>query len=98
MFPAGSTHMSGYGPYHSVYESGRAGDSYRVALASNKTGFSIYVQAMDDKGYLAKQAKDRLGRASIGKACIRFKKPEDLDLKALADVLKRAEKIPMRAR
>jgi hypothetical protein len=93
VFPAGSIHMIGYGPYHYVYESGREGDSYRVALSSNSSGFSIYVQAMDKKGYLAEQAKDRLGKASIGKSCIRFKKVTDLDLSVLADVLKRAETI-----
>jgi hypothetical protein len=80
--------MIGYGPYHYKYASGREGDTARVALASNKTGFSVYVSAIDQKGrYLAEQAKAKLGKASVGKACIRFEKLADLELDALRDVL-----------
>lgn len=79
--------MIGYGPYHYKYESGREGDSARVVLASNKTGFSVYVSAVDQKGrYLAEQAKAKLGKASVGKSCIRFKKLADLEIDALRDV------------
>ena len=82
--------MIGYGPYHYRYASGREGESVRVALASNKTGFSVYVACVDDKGYLAEQAKSRLGKASVGKSCIRFKRLEDIALDVLGDVLERA--------
>ena len=84
--------MIGYGPYHYKYASGREGDSARVALASNKTGFSVYVSAVDPKGrYLAEQAKAKLGKASVGKSCIRFKKLADLELEALRDVLEQVK-------
>jgi hypothetical protein len=80
--------MIGYGPYHYKYASGREGDTARVALASNKTGFSVYVSAIDQKGrYLAEQAKAKLGKASVGKSCIRFKKLADVEIDALRDVL-----------
>jgi hypothetical protein len=84
--------MIGYGPYHYKYASGREGDTARVALASNKTGFSVYVSAVDQKGrYLAEQAKAKLGKASVGKSCIRFKKLADLELDALRDVLEQVK-------
>lgn len=84
--------MIGYGPYHDKYPSGREGDSARVALASNKTGFSVYVSAVDQKGrYLAEQAKAKLGKASVGKSCIRFKKLADLEIDALRDVLEQVK-------
>ena len=84
--------MIGYGPYHYKYESGREGDTARVALASNKTGFSVYVSAIDQKGrYLAEQAKAKLGKASVGKSCIRFKKLADLEIDALRDVLEQVK-------
>lgn len=80
--------MIGYGPYHYRYESGREGDSARVALAANKTGYSVYIMAVDAKGkYLAEQAKAKLGKASIGKSCIRFKRIEDISLDALTELL-----------
>ena len=84
--------MIGYGPYHYRYATGREGDSARVALASNKTGFSVYVACVDSKGYLAEQAKARLGKASVGKSCIRFKRLDDIDLDVLADVLAKSRK------
>jgi hypothetical protein len=83
--------MIGYGPYHYRYESGREGDSARVALASNKTGFSVYISCVDDKGWLAEQAKAKLGKASVGKSCIRFKRLGDIHLDALGDLLARSK-------
>ena len=82
--------MIGYGKYHYRYASGREGDTCRVGLASNKTGISVYVQAVDASGYLAEQAKARLGKASVGKSCIRFKRLSDIQLDVLAAVLRRA--------
>lgn len=84
--------MIGYGPYHYKYATGREGDTARVALASNKTGFSVYISAIDQKGrYLAEQAKAKLGKASVGKSCIRFKKLADLEVDALRDVLEQVK-------
>jgi hypothetical protein len=88
--PSVSATMIGYGKYHYRYPSGREGDSYRVALASNKTGISIYVSAVDAGGWLAEQEKERLGKASVGKSCIRFKRIADIDVAALTRVLRKA--------
>lgn len=82
--------MIGYGPYHYRYESGREGESARICLASNKTGISLYVAVCDEKGYLAEQAGKRLGKASVGKSCIRFKKLADVDLAVVEEVLRKA--------
>jgi hypothetical protein len=80
--------MIGYGPYHYRYESGREGDSARVALAANKTGYSVYIMAIDAKGkYVAEQAKPTLGKAVVGKSCIRFKRLEDISLEGLTAAL-----------
>ena len=82
--------MLGYGPYHYRYASGTEGDSARIGLAANKTGISVYVSVADEGGYLAEQAGKRLGKASVGKACIRFKRLADLDLGVLEEVLRKA--------
>jgi hypothetical protein len=86
--------MIGYGEFHYRYASGREGDTARVVLASNKTGFSVYVSCIDENGYLAEQAKARLGKASVGKSCIRFKRLEDIELDVLGEVLAKARTAP----
>ena len=84
--------MLGYGPFHYKYASGREGDTCRISLASNKQYISLYAFAADDKGYVAERFKKQLPRASIGKSCVRFKKLEDLDLDALAELIRVTEK------
>jgi len=85
--------MLAYGKYHYKYPSGREGDWSVVGLASNKAYISLYVSAVNEKGYLAEQYKKKLPKANIGKSCIRFKKLDDLDQKVLKDLLKQGEKL-----
>lgn len=65
-----------------------------IALANQKNYVSLYVCAVDGEEYVAEKHKDKLGKVSVGKSCIRFKKLEDLDLDELAKVLKMAAKMP----
>lgn len=65
-----------------------------IALASQKNYISLYVCAVKDGKYIAETNKDKLGKVSVGKSCIRFKKLEDLDQEALKDVLKQAADSP----
>lgn len=91
--PAAYGKMFGYGKYHYRYGSGREGVAYRIAIASNASGLSLYVTAVDAGGWLVEQAADRLGKASCGKSCIRFKKLADLDVRVLERVLASAHKM-----
>jgi len=65
-----------------------------IALASQKNYMSLYICALVDGKYLAEKHKDELGKVSVGKSCIRFKKLTDLNLKTLEKVIKLAEKHP----
>lgn len=65
-----------------------------VALANQKQYISLYVCAVDGGMYLAEKHKKELGKVSVGKSCIRFKKMEDLNLPALKKVLQAAAKKP----
>ncbi|MCI0566136.1 DUF1801 domain-containing protein [bacterium] len=65
-----------------------------IALASQKNYISVYVCAVKDGDYVAEQYKDELGKVSVGKSCIRFKKLEDVNLKTLEKVIKLAAKSP----
>src|SRR6185369_12850844 len=84
--------MIGYGPFHYRYASGREGDTFKIALSSNKSYISLYACAADARGWVAERYKKLLPKANIGKSCVRFKKVDDLDLSALNALLKETEK------
>ena len=65
-----------------------------IALANQKNYISLYVCAVDKGGYLAEMHKKELGKVSVGKSCIRFKKLEDVNLPALKKLLQHAQKKP----
>jgi hypothetical protein len=46
---------------------------------------------------LAERYQDRLHKASIGKSCIRFKRPGDLDQEVLEGLLRRVAELAPRA-
>lgn len=80
--------MIGYGRYHYRYASGREGDSWQIGLSSRKQYISLYSCACTADGYLAEQYAPRLGKADVGRSCVRFKKPEDLDLAVVRELLR----------
>ena len=82
--------MLGYGAYHYRYASGREGDAYVIGLASQKQYVSLYLNATADGGYLAEANAERLGKVSVGKSCVRFKRLDDLDLDVVADLVRTA--------
>lgn len=65
-----------------------------VALANQKNYISVYVCAVSNGKYLAEKHKKDLGKVSVGKSCIRFKKLEDVHLSTLKKVIKEAARNP----
>lgn len=65
-----------------------------IALANQKNYMSLYVCAVDKGRYIAEKYKKELGKVSVGRSCIRFKKIEDLNLETLKKVIKFASKSP----
>ena len=65
-----------------------------VALANQKNYVSVYVCAIKDGTYIAELYAKELGKVSVGKSCIRFKKLEDVHLPTLKKVLEFAAKHP----
>jgi len=92
--PHFSYNMLGYGSFKYLKDKKELLDWHTLGLASQKNYYSLYVCAMEDGKYIAEKYKSELGKVSVGKTCIRFKKPEDLDLKGLAKVLKLAARFP----
>lgn len=79
----------GYGmmPYQSSAMK-EPGEWPLVAIAAQKNYMALYLCAVIDGKYVAEANKAKLGKASIGKSCIRFKRLEDLNLEIVGDILK----------
>ncbi|RJQ20231.1 DUF1801 domain-containing protein [Candidatus Woesearchaeota archaeon] len=86
--------MLGYGKFRYVNYKKETIDWPVVALASQKHHISIYICALEKGKYLAEKYKKQLGKVSVGKSCIRFKKLADVNLPALKEVIKKAAKNP----
>jgi hypothetical protein len=80
--------MVAYGPLQYKYASGREGDWFRIAVASNANHLSLYICANDEGGYIAERYKEALPKASIGRSCVRFRKLSDLDQTALRKMIR----------
>lgn len=65
-----------------------------IALANQKNYISLYVCSVEAGQYIAEKYKKELGKVSVGKSCIRFKKIDDVNLSALKKVLLAAAKKP----
>ncbi len=86
--PVMISNFMGYGQFHYKGKTCE-GEWFRVGLSANKTGISIYICAGDENGYFPEQAKDRLGKASVGRSCIRFKKLADINLDTVKELLEK---------
>ncbi len=85
--------MLAYGPMKYKTKSGLEGDWFVIGLASQKSYISMYFSCEEDGRYLAESYKKKLPKANIGKSCVRFKTPDDVDLKVLKEMIQKAEKL-----
>lgn len=85
--------MIGYGTYHYRTQSGREGDWFVIALASNKRYISLYVSAWTGTQTVAETYKERLPKADIGRSCVRIKKLEDVDLDVVAELVREGARV-----
>ncbi len=88
LFYAGT--ILGYGAYHYKYASGREGDCSIVGISSRAQSISLYIAGSRNGKALAEIAKARLGKVSVGKVCIRFKKLADLNLPVALQLVREA--------
>lgn len=86
--------MLGYGSFPYKNYKKKMIDWPIVALANQKNYVSVYVCAITDGKYIAEKYKKDLGKVSVGKSCIKFKKLEDIHLPTLKKVIKEAAKNP----
>lgn len=77
----------GFGSYHYRYASGREGDWFLTGFAARKRNLTLYIMAGFDE-YEA--VLKRLGKYKTGKSCLYINKIEDVDLKALEELIARS--------
>jgi len=75
-----------YGHYQYRYASGREGEWFPLSLASGAQYISVYVPPTTDLERLVA----RLPQANMGKACIRFRKVDQVDLEVIDEVIRAA--------
>ncbi|MBS3913376.1 MAG: DUF1801 domain-containing protein [Bacteroidetes bacterium] len=77
----------GFGNYHYKYASGHEGDAPILGFSPRKAEFSLYVVSPEfDYGNLLQE----LGKFTMGKVCIYFKKLEDLNLNTLENLCRKS--------
>ncbi len=86
--------MLGYGSFKYKNYKKEIIDWPIIALASQKNYVSLYVCSLEGGKYLAEKYKQKLGKVSVGKSCIRFKKLEDLNLDEVKKIIKKASNNP----
>ena len=74
----------GYGSYTYRYESGHSGDACLTGFAVRGKELVVYVMADSPEQV---ELLDRLGRHKTGKACLHFKRLEDLDVEVLEAII-----------
>ena len=92
--PIFSYNMPGYGAFKYTNYKKDVIDWPIIALASQKNYISVYVCSVIDGQYVAEKYKKELGKVSVGRSCIRFKKLEDVNLPILKKIIIEAAKKP----
>lgn len=79
------TSIIGFGDYHYKYGSGREGDWFLTGFSPRKNALILYL--MCD---ISHESIDfsTLGKHKKGKGCLYIKRLDDVDLKALEDIIK----------
>jgi len=78
----------GFGSYHYKYESGREGDSPKVAFSARKQAIVVYgLSVQDDKNT---KLLSEIGKIKLGKGCVYIKQLSDINLDTLKSLVSNA--------
>ena len=83
----------GYGNYFYQRSDKKQVEWFTVGLARQKNYFSLYVNTVEGKEYLAEIYGPRLGKVKTGKSSISFRNLTDIDLDVLSEMIEHAGKI-----
>ena len=82
------TSIVGFGVMHYKYASGREGDWPIIGFSPRKQNLTLYISA----GFQNPDLLKKLGKHSLGKSCLYFKRLSDVDLPTLKKVIKAGAK------
>ncbi len=79
----------GFGSYHYKYASGREGDWFLTGFSPRKQNLSLYIMSgFNEYGELLK----KLGKHKTSKSCLYIKSLDDIDTKALKQLITKSVK------
>ena len=83
----------GYGNFSYVRSDKKKVEWFLVGLARQKNYFSVYVNAVEGKKYLAEIYKSQLGKVKTGKSSVSFRNLADVNLDVLSEMIEHAGRI-----
>ena len=83
----------GYGNFSYVRSDKKKVEWFLIGLTRQKNYFSVYVNAVEGKQYLAEIYNSRLGKVKTGKSSVSFRNLDDINLDALQEMIKHADKL-----
>lgn len=83
------TSIVGFGRYHYKGASGREGEWFITGLSPRKANLTLYIFAGFEKEAALMK---KLGKHSIGKGCLYFKRLADVDVKVLEELIAKGVK------
>ena len=83
----------GYGNYAYLRSDKKQIEWFLVGLTRQKNYFSVYVNAVEDKVYLAEIYGPRLGKVKTGKSSISFRNLSAVNLDVLSEMIEHAGRI-----
>ena len=83
----------GYGNFSYTRSDKKQVEWFLIGLTRQKNYFSIYVNAVEDRKYLAEIYKSQLGKVKTGKSSISFNKLEDVNLDTLREMIEHAGRL-----
>ena len=83
----------GYGNFSYVRSDKKKVEWFLIGLARQKNYFSIYINAVEGKKYLAEIYNPRLGKVKTGKSNISFRNLDDVNLDVLREMIEHADRL-----
>src|SRR5690554_5348463 len=94
VFWGGTDHsIIGYGAIVQPRPRGRRVEWFLVVLARQPSALSLYVNAAEDRQYLANAYGPRLGRTKVGAASSSFRSADAIDLGVLDEMVRHAGRL-----
>ena len=81
----------GFGSLHYTYASGQEGDWFVVGFSPRKQNLTLYVNGPFAE---SPDLMEKLGKHKTGRSCIYINKLEDVDMKVLEKIIRKAIKTP----